>query len=74
MGNEIEEMRKDGSGWESNPPRLLLQHPSNGFEDRGAHRDSTTPTYEVEYLVLRDPSNAPGQDATAATSHAERKT
>jgi len=33
-----------GSGWESNPPGPPLQHPSDGFEDRGAHRDSTTPT------------------------------
>jgi hypothetical protein len=32
-----------GSGWESNPPGLLLQHPSDGFEDRGAHQDSATP-------------------------------
>ncbi len=35
--------QESGSGWESNPPGLLLQHPSDGFEDRGAHRDSTTP-------------------------------
>lgn len=28
---------------EGNPPGLLLQHPTDGFEDRGAHRDSSTP-------------------------------
>jgi hypothetical protein len=37
--------RQYGSGWESNPPGPPLQHPSDGFEDRGAHRDSTTPRY-----------------------------
>ena len=34
----------NGSGWESNPPGPPLQRPPDGFEDRGAHRDSTTPT------------------------------
>ncbi len=47
-----------GSGWESNPPRLPLQHPSDGFEDRGAHRDSTTPILTIEYPVLPDPSKS----------------
>ena len=32
-----------GSGWESNPPGTLAQSPPDGFEDRGAHRDSATP-------------------------------
>jgi hypothetical protein len=32
-----------GSGWESNPPWPLVA-PTTGFEDRGAHRDTTTPT------------------------------
>ncbi len=41
-----------GSGWESNPPGPLLQHPSSGFEDRGAHRDSTTPTYSHRILAF----------------------
>jgi hypothetical protein len=31
-----------GSGWGSNPPKTLLM-PLNGFEARGAHRDSTAP-------------------------------
>ena len=31
-----------GNGWESNPPRPATR-PATGFEDRGAHRDSTTP-------------------------------
>ena len=31
-----------GSGWGSNPPRTWLM-PLNGFEARGAHRDSTAP-------------------------------
>jgi len=33
----------DGSGWESNPPGPALRNPSDGFEDRGAHQDSTAP-------------------------------
>ena len=32
-----------GSGWESNPPESAPQ-PPNGFEDRAAHRDRTTPS------------------------------
>ena len=32
-----------GSGWESNPPWPRLSSPTNGFEDRGAHRGSSTP-------------------------------
>ncbi len=35
-----------GSGWESNPPRPA-ERPATGFEDRGAHRDSTTPVLGV---------------------------
>ena len=31
-----------GDGWESNPPRPV-ERPATGFEDRGAHRDPTTP-------------------------------
>jgi catechol 2,3-dioxygenase-like lactoylglutathione lyase family enzyme len=31
-----------GSAWESNPPRTVLP-PYNGFEDREAHRDPSTP-------------------------------
>ena len=31
-----------GSAWESNPPRPATR-PVTGFEDRGAHRDPTTP-------------------------------
>jgi hypothetical protein len=34
-----------GSGWESNPPEPALRHLSHGFEDRGAHQDSTAPVY-----------------------------
>ncbi len=41
-----------GSGWESNPPGPLLQHPSDGFEDRGAHQDSTTPTGRHRILAF----------------------
>ena len=26
------------------PTRAAFKHPSDGFEDRGAHQDSTTPT------------------------------
>ena len=33
---------KGGSEWESNPPRPATR-PATGFEDRGAHRDPTTP-------------------------------
>src|SRR5690606_30501958 len=32
-----------GDGWESNPPESAPQ-PPNGFEDRAAHRDRTTPS------------------------------
>ena len=32
-----------GSGWESNPPKPALRRLSHGFEDRGAHQDSTAP-------------------------------
>ncbi len=37
--------RFSGSGWESNPPGPALRNPSNGFEDRGAHQDSTAPMH-----------------------------
>ena len=38
-----------GSGWESNPPRPA-ERPAAGFEDRGAHRDPTTPK-EVKHTA-----------------------
>ena len=47
MAASLAEGKKSGSGWESNPPGLLLQHPSDGFEDRGAHQDSTTPKQDT---------------------------
>lgn len=34
--------KKSGSRWESNPPETVPP-PRNGFEDRAAHRDETTP-------------------------------
>ena len=34
--------KRDGSGWESNPPRPATR-PATGFEDQEAHRDLTTP-------------------------------
>ncbi len=37
---------KFGSGWESNPPRPCIT-PSSDFEDRGAHRDTTTPVVSI---------------------------
>ena len=43
---------KGGSAWESNPPGMLLQHPTDGFEDRGAHRDSSTPGIERRVAPL----------------------
>ena len=36
------------SGWELNPPRPATR-PATGFEDRGAHRDPTTPV-KITYL------------------------
>jgi len=52
LQDEVEEGDIHGSGWESNPPGPLLQHPSDGFEDRGAHRDSTTPMYSHRILAF----------------------
>ncbi len=42
---------KNGSGWESNPPSLGKQ-PTTDFEDRGIHRDTTTPMMSVYYNTV----------------------
>jgi hypothetical protein len=39
-----------GDGWESNPPRPV-ERPATGFEDRGAHRDPTTPDEGQGYPI-----------------------
>ncbi len=61
-----------GSGWESNPPRPLLQHPSDGFEDRGAHRDSTTPKLPLAYPVFSNSSSDCGAQCTAVAKSSSR--
>jgi hypothetical protein len=54
-----------GSGWESNPPRPA-ERPATGFEDRGAHRDPTTPLdyepadYNRKGSTLPDTNAPPG--------------
>jgi hypothetical protein len=39
-----------GSGWESNPPRTA-ERSATDFEDRGAHRDPTTPFWMPKHTA-----------------------
>src|SRR3990170_3758154 len=45
------ESASGGDGWESNPPRPVAR-PAAGFEDRGAHRDPTTPDVSKHTVSL----------------------
>src|SRR3990170_415792 len=45
------ESASGGDGWESNPPRPVAR-PAAGFEDRGAHRDPTTPDFSKHTVSL----------------------
>ncbi len=36
------------------PTRAAFKHPSDGFEDRGAHQDSTTPKSEAIVIVAQE--------------------
>lgn len=36
------------------PTRAAFKHPSDGFEDRGAHQDSTTPTSGAIVIVAQE--------------------
>ena len=65
---ESEKPRHHGSGWESNPPGTLAQNPTDGFEDRGAHRDSTTPKSPYDTLIGRSGQVLVGH-ARATTSY-----
>ena len=36
------------------PTRAAFKHPSDGFEDRGAHQDSTTPMRVAEEILAQE--------------------
>ena len=39
------------------PTRAVSATPLNGFEDRGAHRDSTTPSLSISIVLIADSVN-----------------